>query len=78
MYKSFWDTFILPLTGILTSLLVWGLFSLALAWPVLLLWNWLMPVIFTLPTIGYWQSVGLMLLVSLLFRWHITIGAKKS
>lgn len=31
------------------------------------LWNWLMPAIFGLKTIGYWQSLGLILLGKLLF-----------
>ncbi|MGM5630755.1 hypothetical protein O2K51_07605 [Apibacter raozihei] len=34
---------------------------------VMLLWNWLTPVLFTLPTINYLQSVGLVLLCRLLF-----------
>ena len=32
------------------------------------LWNWLMPAIFKLPTIGFWQAVGLLLLSHILFR----------
>ena len=57
----------------LLHLVLWPLFSLALAWPVKLLWNWLMPTIFSLPAISFWQSAGLMLLVSILFRWSISI-----
>ncbi len=34
----------------------------------LLLWDWLMPTIFGLPTITFWQSCGLNLLCSLLFK----------
>jgi hypothetical protein len=30
------------------------------------LWNWLMPTIFGLKTIGYWQAVGLLLLSKIL------------
>jgi len=30
------------------------------------LWNWLMPTIFGLRTIGYWQAVGLLLLSKIL------------
>lgn len=37
----------------LLHLVLWPLFSLALGWPVQLLWNWLMPVIFGLPTISF-------------------------
>lgn len=31
------------------------------------LWNWLMPYLFGVPQIGYWQALGLMTLASLLF-----------
>ena len=31
------------------------------------LWNWLMPMIFGLPTIGIWEFLGLSVLTSLLF-----------
>lgn len=31
------------------------------------LWNWLMPGIFHLPAIGYWQGVGLLVLSWILF-----------
>jgi len=34
---------------------------------VMLLWNALMPQIFALPQIGYWQAVGLLVLGRLLF-----------
>ena len=32
------------------------------------LWNWLMPEIFGLPTISYWQAWGLVLLAHILFK----------
>ncbi len=35
---------------------------------VMLLWNWLMPDIFGLPTISYWQAWGLVLLSHILFK----------
>lgn len=31
------------------------------------LWNWLMPVLFGLKTIGFWQAVGLVILSKILF-----------
>ena len=34
---------------------------------VMWLWNWLMPDIFGITTINYWQALGLMVLTSLLF-----------
>ena len=40
---------------------------------VMLLWNWLMPEIFGLGTITYWQAWGLVILSHILFKagsWH--------
>jgi len=39
----------------------------ATALPVKWLWNWLMPMLFNLPKITYWQSWGMLLLSHLLF-----------
>lgn len=44
---------------------------------VMLLWNWLMPVIFGLTTITIWQSFGLILLSSFLLRFKISIDHEK-
>lgn len=41
-----------------------ALFSTVTMW----LWNWLMPAIFKLPTIGFWQAVGLLALAQILFK----------
>ena len=32
------------------------------------LWNWLMPAIFKLPAIGFWQAVGILILSHILFK----------
>lgn len=37
-------------------------------WVVMLLWNWLMPEIFGLQEISYWQGWGLLILCSILFK----------
>jgi predicted membrane protein len=42
--------------------------SLIFALPVMLLWNWLMPAIFGLVKISFWQAWGLSFLSGLLFR----------
>ncbi len=34
---------------------------------VMSLWNWLMPVVFGLRTIGFWQALGLLILSRILF-----------
>lgn len=57
-YKKLW---FLPLGIALAALLV------AL---VMYLWNWLMPVIFGLTKIGFWQAAGLLFLAKLLFGGH--------
>ena len=39
-----------------------------LGYPLMLLWNWLMPVIFGLPEITFWQAIGLNFLSTILFK----------
>ena len=39
-----------------------------LGYPLMLLWNWLMPIIFGLPEITFWQAIGLNLLSTILFK----------
>lgn len=51
--------------GILVAFIIGSIF---VALPVMLLWNWLIPVIFGLPSISFWQALGLSLLSSLLFK----------
>jgi Ca2+/H+ antiporter, TMEM165/GDT1 family len=43
-------------------------FSFIFAWFIMLLWNWLIPVIFGLKVITFWQAFGLSLLSGLLFK----------
>lgn len=43
-------------------------FAFLFGWIVMLLWNWLMPGIFGLPRIGYWQGWGLVLLSHILIK----------
>lgn len=51
---------------------LFGIGGLALfalfGWIVMLLWNWLMPDIFGLKQVTYWQAWGIMLLSSILFK----------
>jgi hypothetical protein len=51
--------FVLPLFVVFLGLLVWAVNGL---------WNWLMPEIFGLRAITYWQAAGLMALSWILFR----------
>lgn len=47
-----------------------ALLGLLLGALVMVLWNWLMPDLFGLGPITYWQGVGLYLLCHLLFKSH--------
>jgi len=47
-----------------------------LGMPLQLLWNWLMPSLFNLPYISFWQAVGLNLMATILFR--PTVNIKKN
>ena len=49
--------------------------ALILGAPVMLLWNAVMPVVFGLSKITFWQAIGLNLLGSILFG-RIEIGGK--
>ena len=42
-------------------------FALLFGWLVLLLWNWLMPMLFGLQTLSYWQAFGITILSKILF-----------
>jgi len=42
-------------------------FALLIGYIIMLLWNWLMPAIFGLVTINYWQAVGIIILAKFLF-----------
>lgn len=44
-----------------------------LGYPLMLLWNWLLPDIFGLPEITFWQAIGLNILCTILFRPTINI-----
>ena len=44
-----------------------------LGYPVMLLWNWLIPEIFGLSEITFWQAIGLNVLCTILFRPNINI-----
>lgn len=53
---------------ILFILTIFIFIALIVAFPLMWLWNWLMPVIFGLPEITILQSLGLFVLSGLLFK----------
>lgn len=52
---------------LLGGLILAALVALLFGWLVQHLWNWLMPTLFHLPTLTFWQAAGLVLLSRLLF-----------
>ena len=55
-------------TRVLLALGVIALYGILLGLPLQILWNWLMPTIFNLPTITFWQAMGLNIMASILFK----------
>ena len=53
---------------VLLALGLIALLGILLGLPLQLLWNWLMPTIFNLPTITFWQAMGLNIMASILFK----------
>ena len=52
-------------------------FALLIGFIIMLLWNWLMPAIFGLVTISYWQAVGIIILAKFLFSGFISRRPKR-
>ena len=64
MVKKILRIVLMVLGGVALGVVVAFVFG----WVVMLLWNWLMPAIFGLPTIGFWKAWGLVILAHILFK----------
>ncbi len=68
---------------ILGAILIIGFIGLVLifgalaAYPTMLLWNWLIPSIFELREINFWEAWGLLALTGLLFKSVSTSSSSK-
>lgn len=51
--------------------------SLLGAIPTMWLWNWLMPKLFSLPTITFWEAWGLNWLCAILFKSTPSVSKKR-
>ena len=71
------DKIIEIIIAFLITISIFAIILFGLGFIVMLLWNWLMPVIFGLTTITIWQSFGLILLSSFLLRFKILIDHEK-
>lgn len=60
------------LTAIVAGIALLVFVAALMSLPVMLLWDWLMPTIFGLPEITWFQAWGLLFLCGLLFKSHTT------
>jgi hypothetical protein len=56
------------LTAIGTVIGIFLIAAVLMGLPLMILWNWLMPYIFNLPEIGFWQAVGINFMCSIMFK----------
>lgn len=47
-----------------------------LVWPLVWMWNFVMPDVFGLPEITYWQMFCLYMLIQCLFRLNVSVNHK--
>lgn len=50
--------------------------GLLLVWPLVWMWNFVMPDVFGLSEITYWQMFCLYILIQVLFKLNITVNNK--
>ena len=73
-YSIYWDLFVIGLTAVVTFFAVGMLLSI----PLCLLWNWLMPHIFGLPTINVLEAFGLSALITMLTPRPLKLNQNKT
>jgi hypothetical protein len=52
---------------VLAGVVFAAVFALIFGWLVMILWNWIIPPIFHLGEINYWQGFGILLLAKIIF-----------
>ena len=75
--KFYWNIISPSLTIMLIGIVMFFAIGIVLSIPLCLVWNWLMPDIFGLPTINILQAFGLSALVTLLSPKKIDLNKKK-
>lgn len=65
---------------ILVTVVAAAVLSAVFAYPTMLLWNWLAPILSKgfLPTLNFWQTWGLMILIDLLAPIHSSTSNKEN
>ena len=75
--KFYWDIISPSLGIIFIGIVMFFTIGIVLSIPLCLLWNWLMPTIFGLPTLNLLEAFGLSVLVTLLSPRKIDLTNKK-
>ena len=70
--NRFIDSLLTMALGCLATFLFGLVLSLFFAWPVQIIWNWILPHLFNLPEITFLQAWGLELLCGMLLGGRIT------
>ena len=65
--------FFTNLVTFIVALVFVAIFALILAFPVMWLWNWIMPAVFGLIKMTFWHALGINLLCGFLFRGTTTV-----
>lgn len=71
------ETFIKLLGLSFLGIIIVVLFAFIVGFPVMWLWNWLMPAIFGLVKISVWKAIGLNMLCGFLIRSSPKISSDK-
>ena len=66
--KDFWTTLVAGFVIFLGALGLIILFTILFSFPIMWLWNWLMPTIFAIKQITFWQAFGMNVLTGVLFK----------
>ena len=71
--RDFFDLVTVFLSYVVSLLFI----ALVAGLPVMWLWNWLMPVLFKLPQINFWQSLGILVLTHCIFP-GVSVSSSKN
>jgi len=71
------DTFLKLLGAAVAGLFLTVFVALLVGFPIMWLWNWLIPAIFGLVQINIWKAIGLNLLCGLLLRSSMSTKSNK-
>jgi hypothetical protein len=62
--------------GVLLTFGVIAFIAVLMGFPLMLLWNALLPGLFGIKTISFWQAIGINLLTGIMFRSHSSSSSK--